>query len=480
MKYLKTLRVRFALWTAGLLLAALMLFSSFVYIRMAQSLADSVDSALRFAVSQVLDEADIAEGELVSVDEFLEDMSSTPLIEHGFSFRLLNGAGQTLQEYGPYRALPQPPRQDLRQVNFTASPATRSVYDNQPGIFTTFTDAVWRHPVRVYTAPIVEDGQVVGTIQVAQNLNGVQQILNQLLITLLVGGPLLMVIAGAGGYFLAARALSPIDKITRTAQQISARDLSARLNLPNTDDEAGRLAATFDSMLARLEDAFRRERQFTSDASHELRTPLSAMQTIIGSTLTRRRAPTEYEQALIDLSQEAEHMRTLTEGLLQLARNDATRQPTKFEHVNLTILLKDVVDSLRPLAEDKGLKLIDNELDDSLTLMGDSDGLIRLFVNLLGNAIKYTEQGCITISAKPKDDEFLAVTVSDTGVGITPEHLPRIFDRFYRVDGSRSTNGSGLGLAIALNVAYAHGGNIAVESQIGKGTTFIVQLSTKI
>ncbi len=466
MKYLKTLRVRFALWTAGLLLAALMLFSSFVYIRMAQSLADSVDSALRFAVSQVLEEADIAEGELVSVDEFLEDMPNAPLIEQGFSFRLLDGVGQTLQEYGPYRALPQP------QVNFTTS--------NQPGIFTTFTDAVWRHPVRVYTAPIVEDDQVVGTIQVAQNLNGIQQTLNQLLITLLVGGPLLMVIAGAGGYFLAVRALSPIDKITRTARQISARDLSARLNLPNTDDEAGRLAATFDSMLARLEDAFRRERQFTSDASHELRTPLSAMQTIIGSTLTRRRAPTEYEQALIDLSQEAEHMRTLTEGLLQLARNDATRQPTKFEHVNLTILLKDVVDSLRPLAEDKGLKLIDNELGDSLTLMGDSDGLIRLFVNLLDNAVKYTEQGCITISAKPKDDELLAVTISDTGVGITLEDLPRIFDRFYRVDGSRSTNGSGLGLAIALNVAYAHGGNIAVESQIGKGTTFIVQLSSKI
>jgi len=464
MKHIRTLRVRFALWTAGLLLAALTLFSSFVYIRMAQSLADSVDSALRLAVSQMLAETDVAEGELVSVDEFFEEMPNTPLIEQGFSFRLLNGVGQTLQEYGPYRALPQP------QINFTAS--------NQPGIFTTFRDTATQHPVRVYSAPIAEDNQVVGTIQVAQNLNGIQQTLNQLLITLLVGGPLLAVIAGAGGYFLAARALAPIDKITRAARQISARDLSARLNLPNTDDEAGRLASTFDSMLARLEDAFRRERQFTADASHELRTPLSAMQTIIGSTLARRRAPAEYEQALIDLSQEAEHMRTLTEGLLQLARNDATRQPTKFEHVNLSILLKDVVESLRPLAEDKGLKLVDNVPDGSLALLGDSDGLIRLFVNLLDNAVKYTEQGSVTISAKPKDNNLLAVTISDTGVGITPEHLPRIFDRFYRVDGSRSTNGSGLGLAIALNVAHAHGGNIAVESQVGKGTTFIVQLST--
>jgi heavy metal sensor kinase len=465
MKHLKTLRGRFALWTAGLLLVALTLFSSFVYTRMAQSMAHSVDNELRLAASQVVNEADVVEGELVIIDELLEGMSNTPLIEQGFSFRLLNGVGQTLQEYGPYRALPQP------QINFSAS--------NQPGFFTTFTDTATQHQVRVYTAQIVEANQVVGTIQVAQNLNSIEQILNQLLITLLIGGPLLVVIAGAGGYFLAARALTPIDKIARTAQKISAEDLSARLNLPNTDDEASRLAATFDSMLVRLDSAFQRERQFTADASHELRTPVSAMQTIIGSTLTRRRAPAEYEQALIDLSQETERMRTLIEGLLHLARNDATRQPAKFECVNLSMLLKDVVDSLRPLAEDKELKLIDDVPDEGLTLMGDSDGLIRLFVNLLANAIKYTEKGLITISAQPKDDKLLAVTISDTGVGITPEHLSRIFDRFYRVDESRSQEGTGLGLAIVQNVARAHGGDVTVKSKVGLGTTFIVELSTK-
>jgi signal transduction histidine kinase len=255
--------------------------------------------------------------------------------------------------------------------------------------------------------------------------------------------------------------------------------LSARLSLPETDDEVGRLVATFDSMLARLDDAFRRERQFTADASHELRTPLSAMQTIIGSTLARRRAPAEYEQALIDLSQEAERMRTLTGGLLHLARDEAGRQLAKFEQVNLSTLLKDVVDSLRPVAEDKGLAIVDQVPDDGLTLMGDSDGLIRLFVNLLDNAIKYTERGCITISATPKKDHLLAITLSDTGIGITPEHLPYIFDRFYRVDESRSEDGIGLGLAIARNVARAHGGEIGVASTFGKGTTFTIQLSTR-
>jgi signal transduction histidine kinase len=285
--------------------------------------------------------------------------------------------------------------------------------------------------------------------------------------------------AGGGGYFLAARALAPIDKITGTARNMSPDDLSTRLNLPETGDEVGRLAATFDSMLARLDAAFQRERQFTADASHELRTPLAAMQTIIGSTLGRQRAPAEYEQALTDLSQEVEQMRTLTEGLLHLARNDVIRQAAKFESADLSILLKDVLDSLRPLAEEKGLKLIGNVPDEDLTLMGDSDGLIRLFANLLDNAIKYTTQGCIIASAKRKDDKTLAVAISDTGIGIASEHLPHIFDRFYRVDQSRSTEGIGLGLAIAQDLARAHHGSIAVESEVGKGTTFIVQLSTQ-
>jgi heavy metal sensor kinase len=462
MKHLKTLRARFALWTAGLLLGALLLFSVFIYLRTAQSLAGAVDSGLRLAASQVVAEVDIEEGEFVSIDAFFEDVSTPPLPEQGFSFRLLNPAGQTLQEYGPYRPLPQP------QLNF-ATP-------NQPGIFTTFTEATTRHSIRLYTAPIVEENRLVSIIQVAQNLNSLEQTLNQLLMTLMISGPLLVLIAGGGGYFLAARALAPIDKITRTAQQISAEDLSARLNLPQTDDEAGRLAATFDSMLARLEDAFRRERRLTADASHELRTPLAAMQTILNTTLARPRAPAEYEQVLADLGEETGRLRALVEGLLQLTRSEAG-QPVVKDKVNLSTLLADVTDTLRPLANEKGLELKAN-IPGNLTLMGDSDALIRLFVNLIANAITYTKQGQVMVTANPGLNGLIDVTITDTGIGISPQHLPHIFDRFYRVDLSRSAAGAGLGLAIALNVAQAHGGAINVNSEVGKGTSFRVQLAT--
>jgi heavy metal sensor kinase len=461
MSRLKTLRARFALWTAGLLLSVLILFGIFVYLRMAQSLVSSVDNALKLAVSQVVAELDIENGELISEAEFVEEMLNTPLLEQGFSFRVLNSAGQTIHEFGPHRALPQP------QLNFTAP--------DQPGIFTTITDTATQHSVRVYVAPVIQDEQTVAIIQIAQNLDNVSQTLNQLLTTLLIGGPLLVVLAGLGGYFLAARALAPIDKITQMARRISAQDLSARLNLPSTADETGRLASTFDSMLARLDEAFQRERRFTADASHELRTPLAAMQTMLSSTLARQRTPARYEQVLADLGEETERLHTLVEGLLHLSRSEATH-PVLKESVNLSILLADVADSLRPLAEDKGLELAAH-ISDNLTLTGDRDALIRLFVNLLDNALKYTEQGQISLAATPQPDGFVKVTIADTGVGIAAAHLPHIFDRFYRVDKSRTTSGAGLGLAIALSIARAHGGTISVESKLGQGTTFIVELA---
>jgi heavy metal sensor kinase len=283
--------------------------------------------------------------------------------------------------------------------------------------------------------------------------------------------------AGMGGYMLVARALAPIDRIIRTAHRISAEDLSARLNLPPTDDEVGRLAATFDTMLARLDNGFRRERQFTADASHELRTPLTTMQTILSSTLVRQRMPAEYEQALFDLAEETNRMKLLTEGLLLLARYDVSPS-APHETVDLSILLQDVTYSLRPLAEDKGLELV-YQIPPNLTLVGDNDELIRLFMNLLSNAIKYTEQGRITISLHQETDKLIEVTIADTGPGIVPEHLPHIFDRFYRTDDSRTTSGTGLGLAIALSIAQAHGGSIRVESKIGQGTIFIVQLAKR-
>ena len=461
MKHLRTLRARFALWTACLLLVALTLFGIFVYLRMAQSLADGVDQRLRLATSQVAAEVDVQNGAAVPAAEFMQELAKTPLLEQGFSFRVLNRAGQTIQAYGAHQTLPPPPRNFEQQ--------------DQPGVFSTIAASATQQPVRLYTASIIEEDQVIGTIQVAQTLNNMRQTLNQLLASLLIGGPLLAVLAGVGGYWLAARALAPIDKITRTARYISAQDLTARLNLPPTDDEAGRLAATFDSMLVRLDEAFQRERRCTADAAHELRTPLAVMQTILSSTLARPRTPAQYAEVLTDLGEETQRLHTLIEGLLHLTRSDTT-QPSIKERVNLSLLLTDVSDSLRLLAEAKGLRLTAT-VADNLTLRGDSDGLLRLFVNLLDNAIQYTEGGEITVVAGAQPNGLIEISITDTGVGIAAAHLPHLFERFYRVDQARTRAGAGLGLAIALRIAQAHSGTIQVASELGKGTIFTVQLA---
>ncbi len=456
-----TLRVRFALWVAVLLLVALAAFGVFVYFSLAQGLANSLDDSLRLSASQAIAAVNIENGQINLSDSLPESGSvAEELRARGLTIRILDTRGQILQAFGPYRDLP-------------LDPASLAAALRQDATLTTLTDPHENDPIRTYTAAIVENGQVIGVLQVLESLGGVQEALDRLLKALLVGDPLLALAAAFGGYLLVRRALAPIDQITRTAHRISAEDLSRRLNLPATNDEVGRLAATFDDMLARLDEAFRRERQFTADASHELRTPLAAMQAILSVTRAQLRSPEDYELALADLADETDRLRGLTEDLLRLARGE-TQPSGAREKIDLSTLLGDVTDSLRPLVEGKGLALT-CDVPAGLALIGDSDALIRLFVNLLDNAVKYTERGGITVAGRAHADG-LRVTVADTGIGIPAEHLPHVFDRFYRVDKGRAERGTGLGLAIAWQITQAHGGALTVDSTPGVGTTFTVFL----
>ena len=461
MRRFKTLRVRFALWVSALLFAALAVFGAFVYTSLARGLTAAVDDSLRLSASQAIAAVSFEGGEVDISDSIPEGSITADLVERGYTIRVLSSEGTVLQAFGPYRTFPVDPNV------LAAAGEGRST-------FTTLPDLQEGDAVRFFTAPVFEDNRLSGIVQVAQDLGDINDTLNRLLAILLLATPLLVCLAGLGGYFLAARALAPIDAMTRTARRISAENLSARLNLPAMDDEVGHLAATLDEMLARLDESFRRERQFTADASHELRTPLAAMQAILSVIRQERRTPEDYEQALDDLTEQTDRLRALTEDLLRLARDDL-RQAVVRDTVDLTALLLDVSDWLRPMAEAKGLAL-DCSIPDGLLITGDSDELIRLFVNLLDNAIRFTESGTITTSARQPDRGIIYVTISDTGCGIASEHLPHIFDRFYRVDPSRSTRGAGLGLAIALEIARLHGGTIEVSSQVGKGTEFVVQL----
>jgi signal transduction histidine kinase len=198
------------------------------------------------------------------------------------------------------------------------------------------------------------------------------------------------------------------------------------------------------------------------------------MLAILDAVRAKRRSPEEYEVALADLAKESERLRTLTENLLRLAQS-SNPIPCSQEATDLSMLLRDVTDSLRPLSESRGITMKCDVAED-LMVRGDNDDLIRLFVNLLENAVKYTQRGEISVSATVLGG-FAIVAVQDTGIGIPAADLPYVFDRFYRVEKSRSEGSAGLGLAIALEIVRSHGGSIDVRSEEGKGTTFEVQLA---
>jgi heavy metal sensor kinase len=458
MNRLKTLRARFALWLTVLILAFLSAFGGYVYASQNRSTYRAVDDALTLGAQQVLASLYEDDGTILMPlpDSNAPDLVEfTTMAERGLTLRILSSNGEILQSIGLFSRNPLP-------VPLQNEPAFHTIPE---------TNEVDR--TRVYTIPLLEDGKIIGWIQSAQSLTDAEESLDRLRAALLVGIGALSLLAGFAGYFLAARALAPIDKITATARRISAEDLSSRLNLPNHGDEVSRLADTFDDMLARIESGFARERQFTADASHELRTPLAAMQTILDFTRASERPAAEYRQALDDLAEEADRLQNLVEGLLILARNENGLKLDK-RQIDLTLLLADVTDSLRPLAETKRLTLT-SERTPSIQLFADPDALIRLFVNLLDNAIKYTERGGVTVSAREEDENIL-IEIADTGVGIPAEHLPHIFERFYRADSSRSSRGAGLGLAITSQIVQGHGGRLEVQSEAGAGTRFIVRL----
>jgi heavy metal sensor kinase len=282
--------------------------------------------------------------------------------------------------------------------------------------------------------------------------------------------------SGVGGYVLSGMMLRPVRDITQAASEISATNLSRRINYQGPRDELWDLAHTFDSMIGRLEHSFERQRQFVQDASHELRTPLAAIRTNIEvAEMDPDATAAEYRDLLTTIKTQTERLTRLSEDLLLLTNDDGAT--VEKEPVDLGDLALDVVRQVGPLAANRGVSLVPvvtgpTEVETS------PDLIYRSVLNLVDNAIKYSGEGStVTVSVRSAPGEG-TVEVSDNGVGIAPEDLERVFDRFYRTDKGRSRRegGTGLGLAIVKQLVEALGGSVAAASEPGRGTTFTISL----
>ncbi|MHB9129183.1 MAG: sensor histidine kinase, partial [Candidatus Humimicrobiaceae bacterium] len=327
----------------------------------------------------------------------------------------------------------------------------------------------------VYDAPVKNNGEVIGWIRVSRSLQSLMNTLLNLKIIMFISVPLYGLLASAGGLFLAKRALRPIDYITKTAHEISKGDLTQRLKLNKTEDEVGRLATTFDEMLDKLENSIKKERQFASDASHELRTPISIITAQAEEVLTGKHEIEEYKEAIEMVRDEGKKMSHIISQLLMIYRSDEGRYKFHFEILNLNMIIEDIVNEFGDVAKDKGITVY-FKAEEEIKIKADQTLLTRLFINIIDNAIKYTNRdGKINISLS-KINNCSVIITEDTGIGISEKNIPYIFDRLYQVDKSREDRGTGLGLAIAKSIAELHKGEILVESKLNTGSKFIIKL----
>jgi len=495
--FFRSIRFRLALWFVVILGIVIVAFSAFIYYRQVQDLQAAaiarleiktrrLGGFLRFASRDYFQHTPL---QLPS-----DPASGESVLQEGDELAFVNPKGQTVQNWGPI------PASGINQL------VSEAINNQDAQIAFSHMVVVGEKSPSKYiwvVAPVTSDTGPVGFFLIGTPIDPNGQ-LPRLLFSLTLGIFLTLGVALAGGVWLADRAMRPVKTITEAAQTISETDLSLRLNL-DRKDELGELADTFDAMLNRLQASFERLRQFTADASHELRTPLTIVDLESSRALTIQRHPQEYERVLKVIQSENQFMIRMVTNLLTLARMDAGQVTLHKEEVDLSDVALDVVERLAPIAKRENARLSAGDLPE-LLILGDRQFLVQMVSNLVENAIKYSsgEDKRVQVETGSRDSENGTqawVRVIDNGIGIAPDHIPHLFDRFYQVDKARTRengeaelegenqnrqkvaevfdsapSGTGLGLSIAQWIAQAHGGEIRVESELGKGSTFEVSI----
>jgi two-component system OmpR family sensor kinase len=483
-----SIRVQLMLWFILVFAVLILLFGAVFYVNLRTSLETSFDNSLVQRTQQIAAGIDEEKGTitihdvtgvlpgLIDPDE-ITSKGGTPAtpslstektladVNLGTLVRILNARGEIIYVSPAFLALHIPSISVTQPLHGSTWQGTVSARNGQT--------------VSLYSSPLLDNGVVYGVVQVGESLSPLSNTMRSIVIELLLIAPFVLLLGSIGSYWLSARAFAPIKRLTRTARRIEVGDLHERVPVPHSKDEVHSLALTFNEMIERLDKAFTRQRRFVADASHELRTPVAAIRSMTDVALAQNKPvdSEEYLTILRDVNVQAEQLSHLISDLLELARTDENQLLLEREPVRLDLLTADVAATIETLAAEHGIT-VEVVTHGPVTVLGDEVRLIQVLMNLIDNAIAYTNAGDKVVLEVGIQNQKACLSIRDTGIGIAAEHLEHIFERFYRVDPARSraVGGTGLGLAIIEWIIHAHDGNISVESQVGKGTTFTVTL----
>ena len=466
------IRLQVVCWYTAVFTLVLLLAGAAFYHYVENALENSVDTSLQIQAHQIATEIVAGHDTLTIHDATgaLSGLSGSQPVDGSFTvqqdtfMRLLNAQGQVVRETPDSRMLRIPPQSIIQPLQ------------GHPWQGTIRTTA--GQEVQFYSQAFTVQGEPILVLQVGQSLEALHTLLHQLVVLLLIVGTLALLVCAISSFVLTRRAFTPVQHLMQTARRIKAGDLRQRVPVPAAQDEIRALAVTLNDMLDTLDQTMTRQRRFVADASHELRTPVAVIRNKTSIALLQPQKRQEYIAVLHEINAEAERLGHLISDLLALARGDEGHAPFEREAVRLDVLVEATAASLQPLAEGRAVQLTAHA-EQPVTLIGDEARLIQVVMNLLENALRYTDAGGqVSLTVQPGLDQ-VQVIVQDTGIGIEPEHLPHLFERFYQVDPARNSTerGShGLGLSIVAWIVQVHGGTIAVTSQPGQGSCFTVTL----
>lgn len=466
-----SVRTRLTLWYTGVLALVLILFSAGIYYLLAGKLNRRLDAEVQTTnegIARLL-AYELAEGETEA------QSVQSALTEHYFpnqAAAIFDAQSRLLAE----KPLPNNHRAEL-PASFSPSTATIQLLTIQQDA--NGEDDGVRLGIQRLTIPQESKSYVIVVSQPLDLLSEELEILGNILLAAI---PIALALASLGGWFLAKKSLAPVVIMSESARRIGAENLDLRLPIANPRDELGRLAATFNELLERLQSSFTQQRQFMADASHELRTPLSVMRTAAEVTLEQpQRDESEYREALTMIDRQTDRLTRIVEDMFTLARADAGKRELSKHDFYLDELLAETASAAAVLAKRKGV-IVECTSGKETPYRGDEDLLRQMILNLLDNAIKFTSAGGRVHLQLSQNNSKHLITISDTGPGIPAEAQPYIFERFYRADHARSRSdqvngsGAGLGLSIARWIAEAHDGSLTLQQSDHTGSVFVASL----